>query len=279
MRPDGIRVKNQDPMYELIPFFLPRRYDAQNMITIDIPIAPMHEYINSKRKDGLRISHLALVLSAYVRTAAEYPHLNRFIGGSNHRIYAHKDFSVSMVVLRPGTVGGTSIKLHFDFKDTIFDINRKIEEAIALNRDAANDNNLDKFMRVLLKIPGFARGAVALLRVLDRHGWLPAPVCEISPFHASLLITNLASIRTNHIYHHVYDFGTTSVAIAMGNLRDLPKKTKNGIVLERHLPMGVVMDERICNGHYFATAFARMKEYLKDPTLLEQPPRYINPEI
>ena len=37
MRPDGIRVKNQDPMYELIPFFLPRRYDAQNMITIDIP--------------------------------------------------------------------------------------------------------------------------------------------------------------------------------------------------------------------------------------------------
>jgi pyruvate/2-oxoglutarate dehydrogenase complex dihydrolipoamide acyltransferase (E2) component len=249
------------------------------MITIDIPIAPMHDYINAKRKEGLRISHLALVLASYVRTAAEYPHLNRFIGGSNHRIYAHKDFSVSMVVLRPGTIGGTSIKLHFDFTDTIFDINKKIEEAIEKNRDAANDNNLDKFMRVLLGIPGFARGAVALLRFLDRHGWLPAPVCEISPFHASLLITNLASIRTNHIYHHVYDFGTTSVAIAMGNLRDLPKKSKNGIVLERHLPMGVVMDERICNGHYFATAFSRMKEYLKDPTLLEGPPRYINPEI
>ena len=279
MRPDGIRVKNQDPMYELIPFFLPRRYDAQNMITIDIPIAPMHDYINAKRKDGLRISHLALVLAAYVRTTAEYPHLNRFIGGSNHRIYAHKDFSVSMVVLRPGTIGGTSIKLHFDFTDTIFDINKKIEEAIEKNRDAANDNNLDKFMRVLLAIPGVARGAVAFLRFLDRHGWLPASVCEISPFHASLLITNLASIRTNHNYHHVYDFGTTSVAVAMGNLRDLPKKTKNGIVLERYLPMGVVMDERICSGHYFATAFSRMKEYLKDPTLLEEAPKYINPEI
>ena len=279
MRPDGIRVKNQDPMYELIPFFLPRRYDAQNMITIDIPIAPMHDYINAKRKDGLRISHLALVLAAYVRTTAEYPHLNRFIGGSNHRIYAHKDFSVSMVVLRPGTIGGTDIKLHFDFTDTIFDINKKIEEAIEKNRDAANDNNLDKFMRVLLGIPGFARGAVAVLRFLDRHGWLPASVCEISPFHASLLITNLASIRTNHIYHHVYDFGTTSVAVAMGNLRDLPKKTKNGIVLERYLPMGVVMDERICSGHYFATAFSRMKEYLKDPTLLEEAPRLIYPEI
>ena len=127
MRPDGIRVKNQDPMYELIPFFMPRRYDAQNMITIDVPIAPMHDYINSKRKEGLRISHLSLVLAAYLRTVAEYPHLNRFIGGGNHRIYAHKGFSVAMVVLRPGTVGGTSIKLRFDFTDTIFDVNRKIE--------------------------------------------------------------------------------------------------------------------------------------------------------
>ena len=249
MRPDGIRVKNQDPMYELIPFFLPRRYDAQNMITIDIPIAPMHDYINTKRKEGLRISHLSLVLAAYLRTVAEYPHLNRFIGGGNHRIYAHKGFSVAMVVLRPGTIGGTSIKLRFDFKDTIFDVNRKIEEAIEANRNAENDNGLDKIMRVLLTIPGVARGAVALLRFLDRRGWIPAPICEISPFHASLLITNLASIRTNHIYHHVYDFGTTSVAVAMGNLRDLPKKTKDGIVLERHLTMGVVMDESICNGH------------------------------
>ena len=279
MRPDGIRVKNQDPMYELIPFFMPRRYDAQNMITIDIPIAPMHEYINSKRKDGIRISHLALVLAAYLRTAAEYPHLNRFIGGGNHRIYAHKGFSVAMVVLRPGTVGGTSIKLRFEFTDTIFDVNRKIEEAIELNRNAENDNGLDKIMRLLLGIPGVARGAVAALRFLDRRGWIPAPICEVSPFHASLLITNLASIRTNHIYHHVYDFGTTSVAIAMGNLRDLPRKTKNGIVMERHLPMGVVMDERICNGHYFATAFSRMKEYLRDPRLLEGPPRVLNPEI
>ena len=279
MRPDGIRVKNQDPMYELMPFFLTRRYDAQNMITINVPIAPMHDYINSKRKDGIRISHLSLVLAAYLRTVAEYPHLNRFIGGSNHRIYAHKDFSVAMVVLRPGTVGGTSVKLHFDYTDTIFDVNRKIEEAINDNRGADSSNNLDKFMGTLLKIPGLVRVAVAFLRFLDRHGWLPASICEISPFHASLLITNLASIRTNHIYHHIYDFGTTGVAIAMGNMRDLPKKTKDGIVLERNLPMGVVMDERICNGHYFATAFNRMKEYLKNPTLLEGPPRYLNPEI
>lgn len=278
MRPDGIRVKSNDPMYELMPFFLTHRYDAQNMINIDIPIAPLHDYINEKRAEGLRISHLALVLAAYVRTAAEYPSLNRFIGG-NHRIYAHKDFSVSMVVLRPGTEAGTSVKLHFDYTDTIFDVNKKIEDAIEKNRNVENNNNLDKLMSVLLRIPLLAPALTGLLRFMDHHGLIPASVCEISPFHTSLLITNLASIRTNYIYHHVYEFGTTSVAIAMGNMRDVPKQTRKGIVLERCLPMGVVMDERICSGHYFAQAFARMKEYLRNPSLLEEPPRVVNKEI
>lgn len=278
MRPDGIRVKSNDPMYELMPFFLTHRYDAQNMINIDIPIGPLHTYINEKRAEGRRISHLGLVLAAYLRTVAEFPSLNRFIGG-NHRIYAHKGFSVAMVVLRPGTDGGTSAKLHFDFTDTIFDVQKKIEDAIEANRNVENNNNLDKLMSLLLSLPLVAPVATALLRFLDRRGWIPASICEVSPFHASLLITNLASIRTNYIYHHVYEFGTTSIAIAMGNMRDVPRDTRKGIVLERCLPMGVVMDERICNGHYFAQAFSRMKKYLRDPRLLELPPRAINPNI
>ena len=49
MRPDGIRVKGHDPMYSLMPYFLTRRYDAMNMITLDIPVAPLHRYINEKR--------------------------------------------------------------------------------------------------------------------------------------------------------------------------------------------------------------------------------------
>ncbi len=277
MRPDGIRVKNQDPMYELMPFFLTHRYDAMNMCHIDVPIAPMHDYINAKRAEGYRLSHLALVLTSWLHTLAEYPHLNRFIG-TNHRIYAHRKITVAMVVLRPGTVGGTSTKLEFALTDTIFDVQRKIDEAVDAGRDAAQANGLDKIMRVLLAAPGVANVLVGLLRFLDRRGWIPQAICDVSPFHSSLLITNLASIRTNYIYHHLYEFGTTSLCIAMGNLQDVPKKTRDGIVMERRLPMGVVMDERICNGHYFAMCFAKMRDLLRNPKLMEAPPT-VNPEI
>lgn len=278
MRPDGIRVKGPDPMYSLMPYFLTRRYDAMNMVTLDIPVAPLHEYINVQRTKGVKLSHLALILSAYVRTVAEYPALNRFIGG-NHKIYAHRDLSVAMVVIRPGRVGNTSSKLKFRPEDDIFTVQNKIDEAITTSRNAVDNNKLDNLMNVLLRVPLLAPVLTGVLRFLDRHGLLPKAVCDVSPFHASLLITNLASIRTNHIYHHVYDFGTTSVAVAMGNLREVPRRTKGGIELERCIPLGVVMDERICSGHYFSKAFARMKEYLSTPSLLEGPPRYINPEI
>ena len=100
----------------------------------------------------------------------------------------------------------------------------------------------------------------------------------MSPFHNSLVISNLISIRTNHIYHHIYEFGTTSLLITMGNLREVAKRVGGEIVFERCMPLGVVMDERICSGSYFAMAFRKMKQYMKDPKLLETPPEKVLPD-
>lgn len=271
MRVDGRRVKGMEPMYYLIPHFLPYRYDAMNMITLDIPVEPMKEYMNAKRREGVQISHLALMIAAYLRTAAEYPCLNRFIG--NKKVYAHKDFTVSMVVLRPGDADSTMSKVTFDFADDVFQVQNKIMDYITNNRQA-DSNGLDKLMKVLVNIPGVLGFVGWLLRFMDRHGLLPKALVNVSPFHASLLISNLASIRTNHIYHHVYEFGTTSVAITMGNMRDVARRKHGEITLERCIPLGVVMDERICSGHMFAQAFSRMKTYLANPTLLEGPPTF-----
>ena len=41
-----------------------KRYDAMNSITLNIPVEPMKEYINKKRKEGVAISHMALILAA-----------------------------------------------------------------------------------------------------------------------------------------------------------------------------------------------------------------------
>ena len=273
MRADGRRLKLSEinPMYAMTPYIMQKRYDAMNMIELFIPEKPMHDYINAKRADGLNISHVALIIAAYVRTVAEFPHLNRFISGTHH-FYARKGIQVGMVVLKAGTEG-TMNKVSFDVADTVFDVNRKLTEYIELNRAAGDTNSTDKAIRILLSIPGLATVGVGFFRLLDHFGLLPKAVINASPFHESMVITNLASIRTNHIYHHVYQFGTTGQAIAMGNMREIPHREKDGTVTtERCLPLGVVMDERICSGSYYASAFAKMRQYLKDPALLETAP-------
>ena len=265
-RADGYRVQNEDPMYYLIPQFLTKRYDAQNMITVDIPVEPLKSYINEKRREGIHISHIALILGAYLKAAERFPALNRFI--VNKKIYQHNDFTVSMVVLRPGASNDTFSKIHLDFGDDIFTVQRKIDDYINENRQDV-ENPLDKLMGTILKMNGLLSFACGALRWADRHNLLPKSIIDISPFHASVLISNLASIRTNHIYHHVYEFGTTSVGITMGNMREIPHTVRGEIKLEKCIPLGVVMDERICSGHYFAQAFAYIKELLTDPHLME----------
>ena len=261
-------------MYAIVPYILEKRYDAMNMIELDFPVAPMQEYLNRKRKEGYEMSHLGIVIAAYLRAAAEYPMLNRFI--MNKRIYARNEFTVGMVVLKPGQGEGTMSKMYFDVSNTIYDVHRIMNEYIEANRQSGDNNATDDIMRKLLAIPGLCNLGVGLFKLLDKYGLLPRKVIEASPFHISLGITNLASIRTNHIFHHVYEFGTTSILVTLGNMREVPVRKGEEIVFERCLPMGVVMDERICSGSYFAAVFRRFKQYLTNPELLEHPPTVIN---
>ena len=269
MRPDGIRVRGEDAMYELIPYFLTKRYDAMNMITVDIPMAPIHEYMNKKWAEGRQMTYLTVLLAAYVRMVQQFPSLNRFVG--NRKIYEHKDFTVAMVVLRPGEDDNTISKIRFELTDDIFTVHQKLIEYITENRKDNNDNSLDKVMHTLLSVPGLMRFLIGIVWFLEKHNMLPRKLCDISPFHASVLISNLASIRSNHIYHHVYQFGSTSIALTIGNMREVPRQTRNGVVHDRCLPLGIVMDERICSGHYYIQAFNLLKALLKNPEKLEQP--------
>lgn len=277
MRKDGRRIKTAQPMYQVAMHVMAERNDAMNMIELDIKHEPLHQYVNKKRNEGVAISHLAIVIAAYVRTISQYPALNRFI--VNKRLYARNEIAVGMVVLKPGDTDGTMNKMYFRPDMTIFEVQKTLDEYIEQNRQTGDTNKTDNLIRILLSIPGLCRLGVNLLKWLDKHNILPRAIIEASPFHCSMTITNLASIGTNYIYHHVYNFGTTSMIMAMGNLREVPVKKHGEIAFERCIPLGVVMDERIASGCQYAMAFRIMQKYLKNPELLEVPPETVVEDI
>lgn len=274
-RVDGYHLKNVDPMYRVACHVMDKRYDAMNMVTIDIPLDPIKAYLKDAKRRGHNLSHLAVIIAAYVRVVSEFPGLNRFI--MNKEPYAHKEIKVAMVVLKDGSMEdhGTMSKVTFEPTDTIFQVEEKMAAYIQENR-TSQDNGTEKLVRFFTSLPGLLRFGIPLVKWMDRHNILPKTVVDFSPFHATLLITNLASIRTNHIFHHVYEFGTTSVGMALGNPRYVTKMKQGEVVFERCMPIGVVMDERIASGSYFALAFRRLRHYLEDPTTLETPPEKVN---
>lgn len=267
MRPDGKRVKNASAIVSAIPYIMPKRYDAQNFITEYADMETLRRYIHEKRKQGIRIPYMTLILAAYFKAYQENPKINRFI--MNSKIYQRSHFCVSFVILKnraDGTPDETTIKVYFEDGDDVFSINRKIEELVARNQVATVNNNTDRFANFAFSVPLLPRLVFGLMKLLDHCGLLPRKIIDLSPFHTSLFITNLASINTNAIYHHCYEFGTTGVFVCMGK----PVANYiNGEYRKKLIPLSIVMDERICTGHEYALFCASFRKYLKHPEQLE----------
>lgn len=279
MRADGKRLKNTDPMYTIVPHIMSERNDSLNAITIDIPLEPITNYLKEQRENGNNFSHMDVIIAAYVRTVAEFPMLNRFV--MNKKIYARTELPVGMVVLKEGgdITEETMSKMYFDVKDTIFDIHNTIEEFVNENRKHEQSNSTDKIIKSLLSIPGLLRVGVNIFKFMDKHNLLPGSIIDASPFHTSMVISNLASIRTNHIYHHCYNFGNTGMVVTMGNSREVPKRKGDEIEFVKCMPLGIVMDERLCSGAILSAVFRRFKRYTTNPKLLETPPSEVKYDI
>ena len=152
-RKDGIRLKITDPMYTVAAQVMDKRVDSMNMITIDIPVDPVADYVHRKRDEGLKISRLAVLLAAYIRVIDEFPKLNHFVVNSN--FYARNEIAVGMVVLQGGdiTQSGTMSKIYFQPTDNVYKVQERLTEYIDENRKENPDNGTEKIISALLSVP------------------------------------------------------------------------------------------------------------------------------
>ncbi len=270
MRQDGTRVKNLTPIMQALPYIMPRRFDAQNWASDYVDEEIMKQYIRQKRREGHSVTHMSVLAAAYYKAALEHPKVNYFV--MNRKIYKRNHFCFSFVILKTradGTPDETTLKIFLEPEDTVFTISRKIKEHIDRNLQAAHNNRTDRFANFAFRVPGLAKLVFGLAYHLDLHGLLPRKIIDLSPFHTSLFITNLASINTSYIFHHCYEFGTTSVFICMGKPVLDPLAGPGS--RKKLMPLGVVMDERVATGIEYSRFFAAFSRYLKNPEVLETP--------
>lgn len=269
-RRDGRRVRGVHPMRVLLPFLVNSRTDAQNHFQDELDITNIQEYLNKKHEAGYRdMGFLHVLLAAYVRAVSQRPAVNRFLAGQH--IFARPDVIGIMPVKKRMELHSpdTMIKIHFDQRDTAVTVFEKFE---AVYRESLKkENSFEKLARVLVKLPRLLlRFVISSFRFLDYFGLLPRSIVNVSPLHGSFIVTSMGSLGINAVYHHLYNFGNVPVFLSYGKKSTKTVLNHEGIAEKRQfVSFRAVVDERICDGYYYASAFKIMKRYLLHPELLD----------
>ena len=123
------------------------------------------------------------------------------------------------------------------------------------------------------------RFVVGLVKLLDYFGLAPKFLLELSPFHASVYFTSMGSLGIRPVYHHLYDFGTVPAFCAFGGKRRA-EELKDGEAVERkYMDLRFNLDERICDGFYYASVIKYFLRLLSHPEVLDAAPETVEQDI
>ncbi len=274
------RVKTISPMSAVIPFIMVNRTGSQNFISDSVDIEKVEKYIKEKQLQGMQnLSMMHVMIAAYIRIVSQRPALNRFIRGQ--RVWTRKNVEVSLTIKKEMSLDSpdTVVKITLPPSATLEDVYTALNNEIVSYR-ANPGGDFDDTARAFTRLPGLIfKFAVASLRFLDYFGLMPKAIAKVSPFHCSYFITSMGSLGIPPIYHHLYDFGTCPVFFSFGAKRRSYEIDSSGIVKRRqYMDFTFVLDERICDGYYYASALKLLKNLLKNPWQLDEVPEVI-PDI
>lgn len=280
-RHDGRRVRTIAPMAGVVPFIMRTRNTSSNFVRAKLEVSRVDEYIREKRAQGYEGFNLMhIIIAAYVRTVAKYPALNRFIRGQ--RVWTRDGIEVMLVIKKEMSLDSpdTAIKAYLDPSMTAVDIYKEFDRLITSYRNEPS-SDFDDTAGFLNAMPRFAfRFAVWMMEFLEYHNLLPNFLLRVSPFHGSMFITSMGSLGVPAIYHHLYDFGNVPVFLAFGTKYHENIVEDDGTVSHRnYVDLNVVMDERICDGYYYAECLKMMRRIIRNPWKLDTPPDVVNQDI
>ena len=114
-----------------------------------------------------------------------------------------------------------------------------------------------------MKLPTCILKCVArIFKWLDYHGWLPESYTKTDSNYATVLLSNLGSIKCESCYHHLNNYGTNSIVITIGIIKE-----ENGRDV---VDISATLDERIAGGFYFAKSIKLAQHIINNPKLLEE---------
>ncbi|MBE5807926.1 MAG: hypothetical protein E7317_06255 [Clostridiales bacterium] len=271
-RRDGTLVRSTDSMHYIMPLMYPNRCDNEAFISETVDLTNAMKWLEAKNASGpdYKYNVFQLIVTAVLKTITLRPQLNRFY--ANYNLYQRNEVSAAFTIkkqFRDESDEGLAF-IHAKPSDTIDTVHDEIYRQVHYVRHEGKDQSTES-MDFLQKLP-FKKLIGAAARFLDRRGLMPQSVIATDPFQSSVVLANLGSIKLHAGYHHLTNWGTTSVFVVIGEIRQRRfDDGQGGEALRTSVDIGLTVDERISDGFYCSRAVALLHKLLEDPRLLERP--------
>ena len=270
-RRDGIRVKNIDGMHSLMPHIMPKRTEANVFINSKIDVTELVKYFEKLRenKEHEKLTYFHLFCTAIGKVAYNRPLMNRYI--INKKFYDRRDVKISYVAKKEFTDKSEESMqvLTIAPDDNLFAISEKTKKSVHKLR-TNQEHGVDKTMVLLGRMPKWLKSIVwGILKFADNHDLLPESLTKDLLYYSTVIVANLGSIGCGSIYHHLTDFGTNSVFMVIGQVKDEVIAVDGKPTVRKMCEFGLNIDERIADGFYFIKTLKMFEYILQNPHLLE----------
>ena len=264
-RSDGQAIRGLPAVRRIMPYLMRGRNESAVLHDAVYEIARARAWLkeyNRAHPDRATLFHLFAYACA--RALALRPDLNRFVSGG--RLYRRREVSVAFVAkLRmEDDAPAHPVKVVVPAGDPFPSFVRRMSAAVDEAR--TRTRGIDREVALFTKIPGpLLRVAVRLVRALDAWNLLPAFFTRDDPMYASVFLANIGSAGISDAYHHLYEYGTTSIFGTLSAPAREPFVDGDRVAVREAVRVRFTFDERINDAFYSARSLAIAKRVLEDP--------------
>ena len=271
---DAVYLKDIDSMHFIMPYLFPDRCDNQAFFTFKIDLTNLNAWLEKKNADNpdYKYNMFQCIVTAALKTITLRTRLSRFI--HNRRLYQRNEVSAAFTVKQEFSDNGGEVLafLHAKPEWTVDDVHNELRaQLLKLKKKGYVDEStsaMDKFKSLPEWI---SRPLVSLVTLLEKKGKVPKALIETDPYHSSIVLANLGSIGLPNGYHHLTNWGTTSLFLLIGQSGRLPFFDNEEVTFKDGVEIGFTVDERIADGFYFGRSIRMLQLFLEQPELLERP--------
>lgn len=264
-RKDGKYIKPEGSIAVIFPFIFPRRCDAEVSTTIDFDLEELCSWVdkqNKSKKLEYKMTYFHAIMACFGKVFFNRNKLNRFV--RNKRVYERDKVIFSFMAKDKMTDNADEkiICLTLDPKDNALDMSKKMAIDIFKSKNEGK-NDFDDVLKIFTRLPKWLLSLIVKFVIfLDKHGKNPKILTEGDTNYSTVIFSNLGSIKSNSCYHHLNEYGTNSIVITIGTIKEVNKR--------RMVDITFTLDERIADGFYFAKSVNIAQELANNPKLLEE---------